>query len=153
MHAQCLLCSIGRSGWFDGLLLPVCVCRLELRGLVPENDLPATVAALSRLRPSVQLSLGLCTSRDGSLSSEDAFNDEVVNTPPLGCIAALTELRLEGKALPLPDWGQLSGLCALRLNPPLGDGVENIAFKVMLPNVTRLECTVEPDTGAWAWHD
>lgn len=130
------------------------VCRLELRGLLAEDDLPATVAALSRLRPSVQLSLGFCRSQDGSLTSQPRpdytdFDNENVAAPPLASIRGLTELRLEGRVQPPPDLDGLAGLRALRLNFYQWLDVEDIEFSI--PGLTRLESTARPAVGAVVW--
>lgn len=118
---------------------PSSVCRLELCALVPDDDLPATVAALSKLSPQVQLSLAFCTSPVGSLSGMEHEFCDPVDVPSLAGIQCLHELRLEGNARPPPDWSWLWGLSALRVNPLPEQVLDDVAFS--FPHLTRLECT------------
>ncbi|PRW60833.1 F-box domain containing [Chlorella sorokiniana] len=119
--------------------------ELELLELRPDDDLPAMVVALSTLRPPLHLSLGLCTSPLGSLSGDEDEHFPPVSLPPLAGIRCLCELRLEGYVRPPPDWGQLTGLSALRLNLLSDDSLASLSYA--FPNLTRLESTTRPGPG------
>lgn len=105
------------------------------------------MSALGRLRPLVQLALALCTSPLGSLSGSETEECDPVTLPPLASVRALTEIRLEGAVRLPPDWGQLTGLSALRINPHPLPKFTGMSFN--FPNLTRLECTLlSQGTGA-----
>lgn len=116
------------------------------------SDAGAVAALLGQLPPGTEVSLAIHAlhSEPGRINWDHEEDAEEVRVPPLaGLAAAVTELRLAGKAWLPPDWRQLTALRCLSLSHSLLSEAEQTEMWGVEPllTLTALRALVLNDTG------